>query len=658
MSKNLIIIMIAIFAPFFGYSQNALNFDGTDDYVQTTYAGLSGSNARTVEAWIRTTVVSSPTDGGVQQIITDWGTFVTGGRFTFNLLWSNAIRIEVGGSGLSGTIAVNDGAWHHVACVYDPLDLINPYALYVDGVLDIEGDIPTDINTVLGTDLRIGKRIDNARYFDGDIDEVRVWDFARTQDELIAEMNNEYCAIPDGLVVYYKFNHGIAGDSNPGVVLLEDFAGEAFDGELINFALSGPSSNWIEGVDLTSIITSEITAATCLAYTVPSGDETYFISGVYMDTLTSVFGCDSILTIDVSLGFALGEMTETACESFTVPSGDESYITSGVYMDTLSAIGGCDSIITINLTVNYDSEISIEEEACGEYESPSGVIYFESGLYMDTISTVEGCDSIITIDLEIVDATTASMTVDACNYYVAPSGFNYTESGIVIDVIENEAGCDSIITIDLTIHEDTESIIDVTACGSYTVPSGDETYYESGEYEDLIITEYGCDSALTINLTIEELDVSVTNIDPTLMANLIGATYQWVDCDADYGEIPGANEQDFVPEENGNFAVIITDGECIDTSDCYSILTARIQINDLITLSFFPNPTNGLITLQMPENEEALLIEVMTSHGRIIQSVTNEDKQLVQLSIEGVAGIYFVSVITESHQYLLKVHKK
>ncbi|MFT5820365.1 MAG: hypothetical protein ACI8ZM_001604 [Crocinitomix sp.] len=657
MIRVLTFLMLLSVAPICGFSQNALNFDGVDDYVETDHAGVLGSSARTVEAWINTTVVSNPGDGGVQQIITDWGSFVTGGRFTFNLLGANAIRIEVGGSGLSGTIPVNDGAWHHVACVYDPSDLLNPYALYVDGVLDVEGDIPTDINTISGTDLRIGRRVDNARNFDGNIDEVRVWDIARTQDEIIADMNNEYCSIPADLVAYYKFNHGVAGGSNPGVVVLEDFSGGDHDGDLMSFALTGPTSNWVEGIDLPATIESEFFVATCLAYTVPSGDETHYLSGTYMDTLTSVFGCDSILTIEVELGYALGEMTEVACGSFTVPSGDETYTTTGVYMDTLPALGGCDSIITINLTVNYAGESSIEETACDEYEAPSGAMYTESGTYIDIIETEAGCDSTITIELEIVTFTTSSITVNACNMYEAPSGDDYTESGIITDIIENEAGCDSIITIDLTIHEDAEVTIDVTTCGSYTVPSGDATYDETGTYMDLLITEDGCDSVLTINLTIEDLDITVTNADPTLTAIATGVTYQWVDCDADFTPIDGATDQTFTPDDNGNYAVIISDGECIDTSDCYAIITAYILNNNLPSLSFYPNPTKGSITVELPEIEDSIVVNVISTDGKIVQSYTYSNAQKVDLNIDGAAGMYFVNVITEANQYVLKVNK-
>lgn len=107
-------------SPFLS-AQNALDFDGVDDVVQTNFAGIQGAAPRSVEAWIKTTANAVPTSGGIQQTIVDWGMFSgQGHRFTFNVLWANAIRLEVGGNGISGTIPVNDGDWHHVAVTFDP----------------------------------------------------------------------------------------------------------------------------------------------------------------------------------------------------------------------------------------------------------------------------------------------------------------------------------------------------------------------------------------------------------------------------------------------------------------------------------------------------------------------------------------------------------
>lgn len=653
----LILSVITLSAHWNTFSQNGLNLDGVNDYVQTTYEGISGTSARSVEAWINTTVIASPTDGGVQQIITDWGTFVTGGRFTFNVLWNNAIRVEVGGSGLSGTIPVNDGEWHHVAVVYDPL-AIEPYKLFVDGVLDVEGDIDTDINTVLGTDMRIGLRVDDARYFEGEIDEVRVWDFARTQDELIADMNNEYCEIPEGLVAYYKCNHGVADGSNPGVITLEDFSGADNDGTLMNFALFGTSSNWVVGVDLESIITAEIFPSACESYTVPSGDETYFETGIYMDTLTSVFGCDSILTINLTIGEILTDLIVEACELYTVPSGDETYTLTGIYSDTLMAIEGCDSIITIDLTVNYNTEFHFDTTACEMYEAPSGAIYDEPGTYLDIIANETGCDSLITIELLISEATTSTLDVEMCYAYTSPSGADYTMSGTYEDIIENEAGCDSIITINLTILEDSEATLTLEECDAYTVPSGVETYFESGIYEDIIPNEAGCDSIITIDLTILEVNTVVTVDDPVLTADEVGATYQWVDCDNDFAEIDGATDQSFVPAANGNYALVITQDGCTDTSDCYAIATVNLTSYGIPNgPSFYPNPSTGELNIVLNQNAEIVLVKVFGTDGKLQMRQRFDQQTAFQLDLPTANGLYLIHIETETELHTFYVSR-
>ena len=249
------ILLFALTAGLFSNveAQNALNFDGVNDYVQTNVLPMSGNAARTVEAWIKTTKDSQP--GGMgQSVITDWGSFSPNGyRFTFNLLWSNAIRLEVGGNGLSGTIAVNDGNWHHVAVVWNPAgaSTSTSVSLYVDGVLDTAGNLTISTNTGTSTNLRIGQRIDGTGHFQGAIDEVRVWNFAKTQAEITTDMNTEFCSPQTGLVAYFKFNEGIAEGSNTGLTTISDYSGSNYTGTLNGFALSGTTSNFVDGESLT-----------------------------------------------------------------------------------------------------------------------------------------------------------------------------------------------------------------------------------------------------------------------------------------------------------------------------------------------------------------------------------------------------------------------
>lgn len=103
---------------------------------------------------------------------------------------------------------------------------------------------------------------------------------------------------------------------------------------------------------LTCNTTSTISPSVCTSYTVPSGDETYFASGTYTDTIPNAAMCDSIITINLTIhNNTTSTISPSACTSYTVPSGDETYFATGTYMDTIPNANGCDSIITINLTI-------------------------------------------------------------------------------------------------------------------------------------------------------------------------------------------------------------------------------------------------------------------------------------------------------------------
>jgi Concanavalin A-like lectin/glucanases superfamily len=244
MKKFAFLLMGGLFFFQLSGQNNALNFDGTDDYVQTTVPSIQGTAARTYEAWIRTTANANPNAGGSQKAILDMGSFTTGGRFTMSLLFNNGIRIEVGGSGLNSTRPLNDGQWHHVAAVYDPLSSVASYFLYVDGALDTSGILATPINTGTG-DVVIGRRMDGINRWNGDLDEIRIWTSARTATEIAANYNKRICAFPGSLLAYFRFNHGIAGGNNGLTTTLRNEMTRNGDGTLNNFSLTGPASNWI-----------------------------------------------------------------------------------------------------------------------------------------------------------------------------------------------------------------------------------------------------------------------------------------------------------------------------------------------------------------------------------------------------------------------------
>ncbi|MFB6305515.1 MAG: hypothetical protein ABEH43_00730, partial [Flavobacteriales bacterium] len=99
-----------------------------------------------------------------------------------------------------------------------------------------------------------------------------------------------------------------------------------------------------------------VNASVCASYTVPSGDESYTTSGTYIDTLPNSEGCDSLITINLSINNSFDTINPSVCDSYTVPSGHETYTSSGNYSDTIPNSAGCDSIINIQLQIGQNKD--------------------------------------------------------------------------------------------------------------------------------------------------------------------------------------------------------------------------------------------------------------------------------------------------------------
>jgi uncharacterized delta-60 repeat protein len=254
-----------------------------------------------------------------------------------------------------------------------------------------------------------------------------------------------------------------------------------------------------------SPVSSVQTVNSCGSYTWIDGN-TYTSNN---STATYVFpdanGCDSTVTLNLTISTATtSSVSEVSCDSYTWPQNGTTYTTSGQYYDTIPNAGGCDSIITLDLTINVSTSSSIAEVACGSYIwLQNGMTYTTTGQYFDTIPNANGCDSIITLDLTINTATTSSVTESACDSYTWPqNGVTYTVSGQYFDTIPNANGCDSVIVLNFDILIPTSATETISSPGSYTWPINGETYTASGSYIDTIPNAAGCDSIITLNLSI------------------------------------------------------------------------------------------------------------------------------------------------------------
>ena len=201
------------------------------------------------------------------------------------------------------------------------------------------------------------------------------------------------------------------------------------------------------------------------------------------------------------------------------------------------------------------------------------------------------------------------------------------------------AGCDSTLTIDLTINNQTSGNIIAETCDTYEL--NDSLYTESGVYTQILTNVNGCDSILTLNLTVIDVDASVSNEGFTIIASQDGATYQWVNCDTNL-PIDGETNQSFTATANGNYSVSVTIGDCIENSECVNI--TGVGIRDISNvLNIYPNPSRGQFTLEM-SSRKTVPYQVFNALGQLMQDgIVTDVKTDIDLSREA-NGIYFLRV--------------
>jgi gliding motility-associated-like protein len=244
--------------------------------------------------------------------------------------------------------------------------------------------------------------------------------------------------------------------------------------------------------------------------------------------------------------------------------------------------------------------------ACGSYTWIDGVIYFQdTDSATVTLINSSGCDSIITLHLTLSNSSSID-SVSTCNSYQWIDGNIYTNStNTATYTLPNSMGCDSLITLNLDLGFTDTIYENITACNSYVWSNG-TTYVNSVNNELQVLTnQSGCDSIRILNLNIIEIDTSISVLNNKIISNTVGLSYQWISCDHDFEAIYGENSQYFETNTNGDFAVIVSNQTCSDTSECVNInVVGEIGVPDV----FSPNNDN--------------LNDVITVDGIGIESMT------------------------------------
>ena len=255
--------------------------------------------------------------------------------------------------------------------------------------------------------------------------------------------------------------------------------------------------------------------------------QVYYDAVIASKTLKDIHDCDSVVTLFLTKTTpVIVDVNEIACDSL-VWNG-MTYTTTGDYTYTTTGSNGCDSTTILHLTINSSARVSVPIIACDAYAwVNTGETYTASGIYYDTLTCLNGCDSIVELHLTINHSTTSTEDTTICyGESYTWHGVVYATDTIVSDTLVNAVGCDSIITMHLTIlPEMLQDSIDLSVCPS-ALPYAwyDQVLNAAGEYkyrEQFAGTT--CDSVEHV------LNFMIWPTDTTIVTDTLckGSIYEW-----------------------------------------------------------------------------------------------------------------------------------
>ncbi len=245
----------------------------------------------------------------------------------------------------------------------------------------------------------------------------------------------------------------------------------------------------------------------CAGDTLRVNGVNYTSSGMYRDTVLvpDPGTCDSVFIIDLTVRPTFDtSLVDTICESDQLLFGDQILTESGTYVDTLASVAGCDSIVTLALTVRPSFTSVREIELCsGDTLFVGPFAHTAAGIYFDTLQTIHGCDSVIISDLTVIDTFLSVTDTTLCfGEMVMWRGEVYDETGIYVDSFMTSTGCDSLFVLDLTVQETDSFFVEQIICRGDSIVIGGTAYFEPGVYVDSLMTLAGCDSFVFLRLDV------------------------------------------------------------------------------------------------------------------------------------------------------------
>lgn len=204
----------------------------------------------------------------------------------------------------------------------------------------------------------------------------------------------------------------------------------------------------------------------------------------------------------------------------------------------------------------------------------------------------------------------------------------------------------------------TSAMITLAACDSQMSPSGKYTWTTTGMYNDTLPNAGGCDSIITVDLTVDSIDVTINVLSAYFWVNDTTAdSYQWLQCDSGFAVIPGANGSTFSAPLAEGYAVEIRKGSCIDTSICILASPVSIDKNDFAEdIRLHTLPSGEGYEIDLAQRYAQVTVQVVDLQGREVWREAFTQTQTLSLNLQALPpAIYIAKILADGKTTAVKL---
>ncbi|HET6227856.1 MAG TPA: T9SS type A sorting domain-containing protein, partial [Bacteroidia bacterium] len=249
------------------------------------------------------------------------------------------------------------------------------------------------------------------------------------------------------------------------------------------------------------------------------------------------------------------------------------------------------------------------------------------------------------------EQSTISITASGATPPYIGTGIFVKNAGKYMFVVSDSNTCMDSIPLDITQPNAIELSQNIAICYGQTYSIGDSIYSTSGSYTNILKATNGCDSTVKTMLTIAPaINIKVNQNGDTLTAENNNSTYQWIECSNGNAIIPGATAQSYKVMKSGYYAVILTQNKCVDTSECVQvIITGIANHSESNTLRVFPNPNNGIFTIQATQAGSYTIVNEL---GQIVKTFQLTNANNYTTTINDLSNGSYSIIGTAGHQFI------